>query len=189
MIVCLLGYSGSGKETLANEAEEVFGIKRLPIYSTNPKYKEHINKGKNQICYVTELQVSELKGDGVIHNIKDEDGYECFTTLDMVKNKNSVYICTPQEFINLKENFKELKTLSFYLDVPKEICRARLRNRGFSDEKIEEMIKKDEQDYANFKAAKDVDYKLNAWNLESVVKRSYISILEFTKLGRNMIEK
>ena len=89
----------------------------------------------------------------------------------------------------MKENFKELKTLSFYLDVPKEICRARLRNRGFSDEKIEEMIKKDDQDYANFKAAKDVDYKLNAWNLESVVKRSYISILEFTKLGRKMIEK
>ena len=180
MLCCILGKSGSGKDTIVKELLEYNkDIKVAISYTTRPMRKNETNGVEYN--FITEKQFMDKLSKGefietreykVINESGQDDiwhyglAYDSFTL-----NEDYMVIVDPQGLKALKEKLGDALIISFYIFAEEGIRLNRCTNReNITHEKLDEInrrFKADEKDFANDKID-NLDYYLINNNLDNL---------------------
>ncbi len=145
-LIVLLGESASGKSVTEKELVNIYGFKRIILYTTRPQRDTE----KNGIDYhfISESEFNHLKDNGsmIVHTRYKEDWQYGIMKADCRTGHNKVVILTPSGLRMLKK-FKNINIYSFYIKVSRRdrlICALR---RG---DCIDEAIRRNLSDVGQF---------------------------------------
>ena len=173
MLVLLSGVSGAGKDTITKEL-----LKRMDNLETLPSYTDRAIR-KDDIPgvtynFVTEEEFKQMieNGEFYEYNKHHEHYYGTSKKLLNEKIKNGKIIIKDIEVNGVENLIKilkdELKVITIFLKVPKDVLRKRLENRidGLDQETIE--LRLNRFDYEESKIGM-YDYVIKNNNLEKTV--------------------
>ncbi|MBQ0089751.1 MAG: AAA family ATPase [Prevotellaceae bacterium] len=130
--ILLMGKSGSGKTTIANELYNRYGLSSIESYTTRPpRYK-----GESGHTFISDEEFDELE-DMVAYT--DFNGYRYCATSEQVED-NHIYIIDPAGVEYFDEHYVGNKrVIVIYLDVDDQTCFERMiqdRGMGEASERI-----------------------------------------------------
>lgn len=146
--ILLMGKSGSGKTTVANELYNRYGLSSIESYTTRPpRYK-----GERGHTFISDEEFDELT-DMVAYT--DFNGYRYCATSEQVED-NQIYIIDPAGVDYFDEHYVGDKdVIVVYLDVDDDICFERMvKDRGV--EEAEARLKNDAVAFKDARAMADV---------------------------------
>lgn len=163
-MICILGKSASGKNTIVDELIKKYNLKKIISYTSR-----NIQIGEKEnftYKYITKKDFIDKLNKGFFAEYKTCDvGYGSIyygiAKEDLFFSKDSVCILPPDRFKVLKNNIKKSKKIklditSFYIECNETNRIKRLLNRG---EKIDEILRKEKEEESNFKDIEfDVDF-------------------------------
>jgi len=134
VLVCLIGESASGKDSLANLLEKE-GYKVLKSYTTrSPRPNEY-----NTHIFIKPEEVIKYKNNMIAYTRIGE--YEYFATYDQLK-ESDIYIIDPIGYYELKKKVKNVKLIPIYINVSEQTRYERALQRINYDEKQKQEIDK-----------------------------------------------
>lgn len=140
-ILCILGRSGSGKTTIAEELEKR-GFAAVQSYTTRkPRFE-----GERGHTFVTDEEFDKLEN---ILAYNEYNGARYCTTMFQIDNSD-VYVVDIPGLKMLREKYHGLKRIvAVGLMVSEEVARGRMLLRGDSDEKVKSRISEDNTAFAD----------------------------------------
>lgn len=147
-LICLVGTSGSGKSTIANKLERKYGYTSVKSYTTRPPRNSEDDLKTH--TFISPDRVADYKDD-IVADTKFNGNYYFCTKKQL--NMSDIYVIDPKGLITLYNNYFGRDIIAVYLDVPSEIVKQRMEQRGDSEEAIVSRIKHDEE---VFKGAKEL---------------------------------
>lgn len=140
LIVCLTGFSGTGKTTLARLLRSKYGFPSFKIGN----YLENIAKEKNQNPMEFIQKIKREKGQvGIIETVLPQ-------MRGVLKSKKGLIvegINTFEEIETIKKAFPGSKTLLFVMKSPFDVRVKRvIKRKGFNEKSAREYVNKREQD-------------------------------------------
>ncbi len=157
-MLVLIGPSASGKTELAKFLVKNKNFEKIITYTTRPIRQNE----KNGVDYhfLDENTFLSLENNNFFAETTIYNGYHYGTSLSSL-NGNKVIILEPQGLLNLNK-FKEIKKVSFYLDVLKQ---TRYERMVLRHEKSSDIIKRLDIDEQVFSLENlNVDHIINANN-------------------------
>ena len=128
-LLCVLGKTASGKDSLVNKLCERTGLRQVISYTTRPRRD---NEGKTHI-FVDESDYEQMYQDGVIAAFTQIGQYKYWTTIDQLENTD-VYIIDYTGVQTLRElNLPNIRLVSVYINVPDDIRADRALNKRKDD--------------------------------------------------------
>lgn len=178
-IICIVGKTSSGKDTITRHIMEKFGLGMVCSYATRPMREGEVNGREHY--FVTKEQMQELlKTEHVIaYTINDETGVEYFATAESVLADNVIYIINPEGIVYLKEHLPEdfrLLQIYVYLDEAEIERRAMLRKdnpKAFRD-----RINSERKEFDTYYNNKEYDYVVDNRKPKEEVFAEVDAILE-----------
>lgn len=154
-LILLVGESGCGKTTLAENVESLYGLKSIQSYTTRPKRnkdeKGHIFIDKKE--YKTFDDIKDKYPDRVAETIFN--GHFYFATQEQTK-ESDIYIIDPKGIEYFKEKYKGNKQIIIvYVKVNEFIRKIRMQNRGDSPEQIQSRIENDRVEFEKIEEKSD----------------------------------
>lgn len=164
VLLVLLGKSGAGKTTIANELCRKYGLSILPSYTTRPKRK----KTDTDHTYISLGEYMLLKNK-IATNYFDGN-YYC-ATLDQIE-RYDIYVCDCEGIKELKTNYKgDKKIVVVNILVDDKVRMDRMTQRG---DTIASMLLRMHSDTKEFKSEKDLsDYQVENNLLLDTVEKIY----------------
>lgn len=182
VLLCLLGRSASGKDTLANKLCERTGLKQIISYTTRER---RVNEGDTHI-FITEEEYQALEDSGQIAAYTQIGQHKYCCTVEQLYN-NDVYVIDYDGLRHLRElNLPNLRLVTVFVNVPDVVREERALNRRKDDKakwrvrnhneanQFREMLKNADFDYSiqniNFPRA----YSVLRWiaTVEDVIKNN-----------------
>lgn len=182
VLLCVLGRTACGKDSLVNKLCERTGLKAVTSYTTRPRRE---NEGDTHIFTTKEIY-EQIKSDGNVAAYTEIAGNLYWTTVEQLYS-NDVYIIDYEGIKTLKElNLPNLRLVSVFINTPDEIReerainlrkddKAKFRVRDFAERnQFRDMLKNADFDYAisniNFPRA----YSVLRWiaTVEDVIKNN-----------------
>ena len=177
-IFCILGESGSGKDTLVEYTLKEFKLKLKPVlsYTDRPMRdgeqngKEHIFLSKDEM---TEFLKSNKKDIAAYTQI-GETGYRYCAMISVI-DRSDIYIIDPN---GLKE-FKEItgdryNIVSIYIDCPLKERRKRTEKRGDSVDKFEARVAAESDQFAKFREEHGYDHVIDNGSMSTIYHSSMV---------------
>lgn len=156
VLLCVLGRTGSGKDSLTNKLCERTGFKAVTSYTTRPRRE---NEGDTHI-FTTEEVYERMQAEGVVAAYTEIAGYHYWTTIDQLYD-NDIYIIDYRGVQTLRElNLPGIRFITVFINVPDKVREERainqrkddkikFRTRDFAErEQFREMLKNADFDYA-----------------------------------------
>lgn len=156
VLLCILGRTASGKDSLVNKLCERIGLKAINSYTTRPRRE---NEGDTHI-FTTKEVYGQMQTEGNIAAYTEIAGNFYWTTIDQLY-KNDIYIIDYDGLKTLRTlNLPNLRLVSVFIHVPDDIRESRAVNnrkddkskfrvRNFAESaQFREMIKKMDFDYS-----------------------------------------
>lgn len=145
-LFCLMGESGSGKTTIADELEKL-GLKVVQSYTTRPQRYE----GERGHIFVSDSEYEQFKANNDITAYSLFNGYHYFCTFEQV-NTHDIYVVDPDGIKDLKEKSPHLDIKVIYIDVDEQTRISRMLERGdgigqVSNRLYNDKIKFNEKEY------------------------------------------
>lgn len=168
-VILLIGESGSGKNTVQDNLERLFGCVPLLSYTTRPKR----TPDENTHTFVTMEEFEQIiKNETVVAFTNFDGNLYCATNKQL--EQSDVYIIDIkglQKLLDLKfEKAIDIPFVTVYLQVPEEERIKRMKKRGDSIQAIKQRIK---HDRIAFEFASAIcDYTIN--NIDSIVTAKMI---------------
>ena len=171
VLLCLLGRSASGKDTLANKLCERIGLKQVISYTTRER---RVNEGDTHI-FIADEEYQALENSGQIAAFTQIGQYRYCCTIDQLYD-NDVYVIDYDGLKHLRElDLPNLRFVTVFINLPDDIREERALNkrgddkskwrvRNFAEHKqFNEMLKNADFDYAvsNIEIAKA--YSILRW--------------------------
>ena len=171
VLLCLMGRSASGKDTLANMLCERVGLKQVISYTTRER---RVNEGKTHI-FISDEEYNELEASGQIAAFTQIGQHRYCCTIEQLYT-NDVYVIDPVGVKNLQRlNLPNLRLVTVFINTPDDLREERAlskrgddkskwRIRNFAErEQFREMLKNADFDYAvsNIDASKA--YSILRW--------------------------
>ncbi len=117
VLLCVLGRTASGKDTLVDKLCERMGLSQIISYTTRERRD---NEGDTHI-FVTREDYDKMKSDGKIAAYTEIAGNLYWTTIDQLY-EHDVYIIDPSGVDVLKKlNLSNLRLVTIYINTPDEI--------------------------------------------------------------------
>ena len=140
-ILCIIGRSGSGKTTIAEELEKR-GFVAVQSYTTRkPRFE-----GERGHTFVSDEEFNKLKN---ILAYNEYNGARYCTTMFQIDNSD-VYVVDIPGLKMLREKYHGLKRIvAVGLMVSEGVARDRMLSRGDSDEKVKSRISEDNTAFAD----------------------------------------
>lgn len=160
MIICIIGKTSSGKDTVAKLIKDKYGISMVVSYSTAPKRKDQV-EGVHHY-FIDNAQMDEiLKTQSVIAYTKNmTTGTRYCATLEALKSDPAVYIIDPAgvEYLG-KTNICPFVTI--YVDCTEDniIERGTLRGDGFM--RLTTRLISEREDFDGYRDKKSYDYLID----------------------------
>lgn len=135
-IALFIGPSGSGKTTVAEYLVKHYGLTQIESYTTRePRYA-----GECGHIFVTDNEFDQLK-DFVAYT--EFDGHRYAATTEQVENSD-IYVVDVAGAEYFKEKYKgNKKPIVFLFDVPPDVVKQRMIDRGDNKEHVEQRIQND----------------------------------------------
>lgn len=156
VLLCILGKSASGKDSLVNKLSERTGLKKLISYTTRPR---RVDEGDTHV-FATEADYERMQVEGQIAAFTQIGEYKYWATIDQLYEA-SIYII---DYIGLKKlrelNLPNIRLVSVFINVPDDEREYRALNVRKDDkikfrvrcraenEQFREMLRDADFDYA-----------------------------------------
>ena len=155
-LLCVLGRTASGKDSLVNKLCERTGLKQIISYTTRPRRE---NEDDTHI-FVSQYEYQTMLTNGDVAVDTNIAGNYYWSTIEQLYESN-VYIIDYIGYQKLKElNLPNIRLVSIYINVPDNIReeralnkrrddRSKFRARDFAErQQFREMLKNADFDYA-----------------------------------------
>lgn len=156
VLLCVLGRTGSGKDSVTNKLCDRTGLKAITSYTTRPRRE---NEGETHI-FTTEEVYEQMQAEGVVAAYTNIAGYYYWTTIDQLYD-NDIYIIDYRGVQTLRElNLPGIRFVTVFINAPDKVREERalnqrkddkvkFRTRNFAErEQFREMLKNADFDYA-----------------------------------------
>jgi guanylate kinase len=156
VLICLMGKTASGKDTLANELCERTGMRQIISYTTRER---RTNEGNTHI-FISDAEYQALESSNQIAAFTQIGPYKYCCTVDQLY-ENDIYVIDPVGVQHLRElNLPNLRLVTVYVNTPDEVRKERaLKKRGddrlvymkrdlAERDQFRTMLKNSEFDYA-----------------------------------------
>lgn len=154
VLLCIMGESSSGKDTLVNTLCEKTGYNQLISYSTRPR---RTNEGNTHI-FVTDEDYQQMLEEGKVAAYTIINGYKYWCTIDQLY-QNDVYIIDCQGVEVLKSiNLPNLRIVTIYINVPEAVRKERAKSRGDDMNVYRSRCLSEKQQFRDMKKNMAVDY-------------------------------
>jgi len=158
-IFCLIGKSGSGKDTIFKRLmkEDELNLKPIILYTTRP-IRDNETNGV-EYFFINEEQLSEYRKSGKIIELREYNTVEgkwCYCTIDDgqfdLAHNHYLMIVTLEAYKNLKQYFGPEKVFPLYIHVDDDIRleRAIKRERQQSNPNYVELCRRFIADHHDF---------------------------------------
>lgn len=182
MLVILSGVAGAGKDTIKRELiKRMEGITTIPSYTDRPP-REGDRPAGEQYIYVTKDEFEEMVKKDELYEYSVHHNHYYGTSKKLLNEKiASGEIIIKDIDVNGTEDlvkiFKDdIKIITIFLKVPKEVLRHRLENREDKPDPKEIKLRLNRFDYEQSKIH-NYDYVIKNNNMEKTVQ-IIMSILE-----------
>lgn len=156
-LLCILGKSGVGKDSLADELCKRLGFEKLISYTTRPRRE---NEGETH-RFVTEETYEEMSANGQVSAYTEINGYKYWSTIDQLMNSN-IYIIDPAGVKTLKDlKIPGLNIIVVYIHVPDEVREERaILKRGDNKTVFRSRSLSERQQFRDLEREVDYDYSI-----------------------------
>lgn len=136
VLLCLLGRSASGKDTLANKVCERTGLKQITSYTTRER---RVNEGDTHI-FISDAEYQALEDSGQIAAYTQIGQYKYCCTVEQLYN-NDVYVIDYDGLKHLRElNLPNLRLVTVFINTPDNIREERALNKR-GDDKMKWLVR------------------------------------------------
>lgn len=154
ILLCVMGESSCGKDTLVNKLSERTSHTAICSYTTRPRRD---GEGETHI-FVDDTIYEEMLSEGKIAAFTEISGYKYWTTTDQLYS-NSYYIIDYDGLKTLKSlNLPNLRIVSVYINVPESIRKERAIKRGDRLDVYRKRCISEREQFRQMKKDMDVDY-------------------------------
>jgi guanylate kinase len=182
VLLCVMGRSASGKDTLVQKLCERTGLKQIISYTTRER---RVNEGDTHI-FITDEEYIRMEAENQIAAFTQIGQYKYCCTVKQLY-ENNIYVIDPAGIKHLRKlNLPNLRLVTVFINVPDDVreyralnlrnddkIKWRVRNRNES-EQFRQMLRDADFDYAvqnlNFPRA----YSVLRWiaTVEDVIKNN-----------------
>lgn len=175
-IYLIVGRSGSGKTTIAEELEKKYGLKSIQSYTTRHKRSDN----ETGHIFISDEEFDKLTN-MVAYTEFGFPPYRYCATAEQVEN-HDLYIIDPKGIEYFKEHYKGNKSIKvIYINVSVSVARERMRERGTSTKQAFNRISNDIVAFYDYvHGIKTADYTIDNNNitLEEATEKIYKYITE-----------
>ena len=154
VLMCILGESSSGKDTLVNHLCKTSNLTQLISYTTRPQRK---NEGATHI-FVDEDIYNSMKENNKIAAYTNINNNRYWSTVEQLYDSD-FYVIDPIGVDSLKNlNLPNLRIVTVYIDVPEDIRKERAMKRGDDVVTYKSRRFSERNQFREMKKNMDVDY-------------------------------
>lgn len=158
VLLCVLGRTSCGKDTLVNKLCERTGLTAITSYTTRPRRD---NEGDTHI-FSTREEYEQMQAEGNVAAYTEIAGNIYWTTIDQLY-EHSIYIIDPKGVETLRQlNLPNLRIVTVYINTPDEIRKDRALNKRGDDRAV--FLKRDIAERDQFRLMlrmADFDYAIS----------------------------
>ena len=167
-IYCLVGRTGSGKDTIADAVTKQTGIRKVVSFTDAPKRSDQ-TEGKEHYFLSKGAMDSVLSEQHAIAYTQIGNNRYC-ATLEEIGTEPVLYIIDPKGIYYMKEHFADQIDLTvFYIFAPEKTRRERTKNRGNFD--FEERMNAENEEFTEFCKNNKTIFIMNNGALDIPVNR------------------
>ena len=168
-VICLLGKTNTGKDTIASYIGKKYGINAVCSYTTRPKRDYEVDGVQHYFLTKQEFDKLRESSKVIAYTKFPVTNYEYCVTLEQLTDDYTIYIINPDGLKDLKAFEDQLRLISVYISCNERILYQRGINRGDTVEELNKRIKGERDQFALFAAEQQYDYLLfNDGYLDSV---------------------
>ena len=158
VLLCVLGRTASGKDSLVNKLCERTGLKAITSYTTRPRRN---NEGDTHIFSTKEVY-EQIQSEGRVAAYTEIAGNIYWTTIDQLY-ENDIYIIDYYGIKTLRElNLPDIRIVTVYINTPDEIREQRaLQSRGDDKSKFRVRDYSEKQQFKDMLKDADFDYAVS----------------------------
>lgn len=161
VLLCLMGRSASGKDTLANMLCERTGLKQIISYTTRGR---RVNEGDTHI-FISDEEYNELELSNQIAAFTQIGQYKYCCTINQLY-ENDIYAIDPVGVKNLRKlNLPNLRLVTVFVNVPDDVREDRALNKR-GDDKIKWRVRNRNEADQFRQMLKDADFDYSVSNLD-----------------------
>lgn len=155
-LLCVLGKTASGKDSLVNKLCERTGLKQIISYTTRPR---RVNE-ENTHLFVNEDDFEQMRDNGIVAAFTQIGEYKYWTTIDQLEDAD-IYIIDYEGLKTLRKlSLPNIRIVSVYINVPDDVReyralekrkddRSKFRARDFAERnQFRDMLKNADFDYS-----------------------------------------
>ena len=158
VLICLMGRTASGKDTLANKLCERTGLRQVISYTTRER---RANEGDTHI-FISNEEYQALENSGDIATFTQIGPHRYCCTVDQLYT-NDVYVIDPIGIQNLRKlDLPNLRLVTVYINTPDDIRKERALNKRGDDRLV--FMKRDVAEREQFRSmlrSADFDYAIS----------------------------
>ena len=158
VLLCLMGKTASGKDTLANKLCERTGLRQIISYTTRER---RTNEGDTHI-FISNDEYQALEAKGQIAAFTQIGPYKYCCTIDQLY-ENDIYVIDPVGVQHLRElDLQNLRLVTVYVNTPDDVRKERALNKRGDDRLT--FMKRDVAERDQFRAMlrnADFDYAIS----------------------------
>lgn len=160
VLLCIMGKSASGKDTLVQKLCERTGLKQVISYTTRER---RINEGDTHI-FIDDEQYQHMEAENQIAAFTQIGQYKYCCTVKQLY-ENDVYVIDPIGVKHLRElNLPNLRLVTVFINVPDDVREERALNlRG--DDKIKWRVRNRNESEQFRQMLRDADFDYAVQNL------------------------
>ena len=161
VLLCLMGRTASGKDTLANKLCERTGLKQVISYTTRERRK---NEGNTHI-FISDAEYQALEDSGQIAAFTQIGPHKYCCTIEQLY-ENDIYVIDPIGVQHLRElNLPNLKLVTIFINVPDDVRKDRALNKRQDDRRA--FAQRDFAERDQFRTMlRNADFDYSITNLE-----------------------
>lgn len=158
VLICIMGRTASGKDTLANKLCERMGLRQIISYTTRERRN---NEGDTHI-FANKDTYEQMRAEGKVAAYTEIAGNHYWTTIDQLY-ENDVYIIDYYGIQTLRElNLPNIRLVTVYINTPDEIRERRaLQSRGDDKSKFRVRDYSEKQQFKDMLKNADFDYAVS----------------------------
>lgn len=177
-IFCILGESGSGKDTLVEYTLKEFKLNLKPVLSyTDRPMRDGEQNGKEHI-FLSRDEMTEFlnsnKKDIAAYTQIGETGYR-YCAMASVIDRSDIYIIDPNGLKEFKERTGDrYDIVSIYIDCPLKERRKRTEGRSDAASKFEARVAAESDQFAKFREEHGYDHVIDNGSMSTIYHSSMV---------------
>ena len=187
-IFCILGESGSGKDTLVEYTLKEFKLDLKPVLSyTDRPIRQGEQNGKEHV-FLSKEEMTEFlnsnKKDIAAYTQIGETGYR-YCAMTSVIDRSDIYIIDPNGLKEFKERTGDrYNIISIYIDCPLKERRKRTEGRSDAASKFEARVAAESYQFAKFREEHGYDHVIDNGSM-STIYRSAMTLADIFRYYKN----